>query len=618
MRVILDIEADSLTPTHIWCVVTKDLDNGAIQTYLEHERGRFREASKSFTSVVGHNLLGFDIPNLNKLWGTRIEDNLVVDTLVVSRWLNFNLEGGHSLEAWGQRLGKHKISFNDFSKFSPEMLEYCIQDVEVNYLLYKKFEPYVSNPRFARSLRTEHDMAIICEEIKSNGFHFNVDKAKEYASIINRELLLLDNAILDGFKPVVQRGPVHIATYTKSGNLAARIRSKLTEGAGDPPPGAEFSTVGFAPFNPASPSQIVERLNDAGWKPVVKTKGHINEERKRGKERDPERLEHYKKYGWSVCEENLETLPDSAPPAAKQLARRILLASRLSSLNEWLGKVGSDQRIHGNLWHIGAWTHRMSHDNPNTANIPSHYNRKGQVALYGSEFRSLWNVPKGRRLVGVDAEGIQLRVLAHYIDDPVFTEGLVNGDKSKGTDIHSLNRVLLGADICKSRDVAKTFIYSWVLGAGEAKTAQVLDCSIPVARSSRDKFVAGYPGLETLKLHKIPRDASRGYFEGLDGRYVACKSEHLMLAGYLQNGEAVIMKEANILWRERLRKERVPFWQVGFIHDEWQTETIDDDGVANFVADTQIQAIVDAGKLLELKCPLAGSKNIGYNWNETH
>ena len=618
MRVILDIEADSLTPTRIWCVVTKDIDNGTINTYLEHERRRFLEDSRAFRCIVGHNLLGYDVRNLNKLWNSSIKEHLVVDTLVVSRWLNFNLEGGHSLEAWGQRLGKHKKEFSDFSKFSPEMLQYCIQDVEVNYLLYKKFEPYVSNPRFARSLRTEHDMAIICEEIKDNGFHFNVDKAKEYASLIDRELLHLDSAILNGFPPSVIRGDVCIATYTKSGSLASRIRSRLTEGAGDPPPGTEFSTVGFTPFNPASPSQIVERLNDAGWKPVVKTKGHITEERKRGKDRNPERLEHYKKYGWSVCEENLETLPDSAPPAAKQLARRILLASRLSSLNEWLGKVGSDSRIHGNLWHIGAWTHRMSHDDPNTANIPSHYNRKGQVALYGSEFRSLWNVPKGRRLVGVDAEGIQLRVLAHYMNDEKFTEGLVNGDKSKGTDIHSLNRILLGTDVCLSRDVAKTFIYSWILGAGEGKTATVLGCSVPRAKVARESFLGGYPGLKSLKEHKIPSDASRGYFEGLDGRYVACKSEHLMLAGYLQNGEAVILKTANILWRDQLRKERIPFWQVGFIHDEWQTETLDDDDLANYIADVQIQSIVKAGEMLELKCPLAGSKNIGYNWNETH
>lgn len=134
MRVVLDIEADSLEPTRIWCVVTKDIDSGVVKSYLQNDQDRFRKDARAFRLVVGHNLLGYDCAALAKLWDCIIETNLVVDTLVVSHWLNYNIEGGHSLEAWGKRLGKHKIEFNDYSKFSQEMLDYCIQDVEVNYL----------------------------------------------------------------------------------------------------------------------------------------------------------------------------------------------------------------------------------------------------------------------------------------------------------------------------------------------------------------------------------------------------------------------------------------------------------------------------------------------------
>lgn len=116
----------------------------------------------------------------------------------------------------------------------------------------------------------------------------------------------------------------------------------------------------------------------------------------------------------------------------------------------------------------------------------------------------------------------------------------------------------------------------------------------------------------------IPQDVQRGYFIGFDGRLVMCNSNHLMLAGYLQNGEVVIMKYANWLWRERLRKEKIPFKQVNFVHDEWQTMVIDKEGLPEYVGQIQAETIVQAGKDLGVKCPQAGTWRTGYNWMETH
>lgn len=640
IRVVCDIETDSLDATKIWVIVTKDLDTGKLETHLS-PFNTFKDMVPKLTMIVGHNFLGFDLHVLNRLLSLSIDHSLVVDTIVVSRFLNFNIDGGHSLDAWGKRLGKHKIEFNDYSQLTQEMIRYCQQDVEVNYALFKRFEPYIYNKQFAQALRTEHDMAYICHEIKSNGFYFNVSEATRLQSEIQSEIEKLDALILDSFKPICKLLDVRPIRFTKTGRPHGTLRSAverdypevLRGGTTSYVPGADVYFFEYEPFNPGSPKQIVHRLNQAGWKPTEKTKGYLQAERelkqlrgnsdavKEKRQKLQERLKEYEIYGWKVNEENLETLPETAPESAKFLARRILLASRLSNLTEWLNACDTrDERVHGNLFHIGAWTQRMSHDHPNTANIPSKYNRKGQVALYGSDFRSLWSVPKGRKLIGVDAEGIQLRILAHYIDDPVFTTALVSGDKTLGTDVHTLNAKLLssGLPTMVGRDVAKTFIYSWLLGAGVEKTAQVLSCNQAQAREAREAFLGGYDGLRRIREEQIPKDASRGYFVGLDGRYVVCDSEHLMLAGYLQNGEAVIMKQANIKWRQQLRQERIPFWQVNFVHDEWQTETLDDDELAEYIAKVQIQAIVDTGLQLNLKCPLAGSRNIGYTWNETH
>ena len=177
-----------------------------------------------------------------------------------------------------------------------------------------------------------------------------------------------------------------------------------------------------------------------------------------------DKAEHYKRYGYTCSEENLKTLPADVPQGVKDLTKWLTLEGRRSSLQEYLNVVDpTDSRIHGKFWHIGAWTHRMSHSNPNQANIPASFHGDPKTgveeikAKYDSPIRSLFTVEEDEWLVGCDADGIQLRVLAHYMDDPEFTKALESGDKSKGTDVHTLNMKKLGK-VCKDRDTAKTFI----------------------------------------------------------------------------------------------------------------------------------------------------------------
>ena len=334
-------------------------------------------------------------------------------------------------------------------------------------------------------------------------------------------------------------------------------------------------------------------------------------------------LEHYKRYGWEVSETNLATLPASAPQAAKDLTKWLTLEGRRRSLTEWLGYVQPDSRIHGKFWHIGSWTGRMSHTNPNQANIasPFHGEPKNPVeevkAKYDAEMRALWGVDKGSFLVGTDAEGIQLRLLAHYMQSQEYVDAICKGKKEDETDIHNMNKKALGA-VCKSRDAAKTFVYGFLLGASVPKVAEILSCSIPQASEAVDNFLTALPGLKRLKELKIPADASRGFFVGLDGRKVPCDSTHLMLAGYLQNGEAVVMKHACVKWRTEAKKLGIPFKQVDFVHDEWQTEVNGTREEAEELGRIQREAIEWVGRDLGVFCPLAGSTDIGFNWKDTH
>lgn len=330
---------------------------------------------------------------------------------------------------------------------------------------------------------------------------------------------------------------------------------------------------------------------------------------------------HYQRYGWKCNEVNLSTVPDTAPAGAHNIAEWMTLEGRRSSLVEWLGHCGDDHRIHGRFTHIGAWTGRMAHSSPNQANIPASFHGEPKTAVeavkanYDGRMRALWCVPDGHWLVGTDAEGIQLRILAHLMKSEEYVHAIVSGKKEDETDIHNVNRRALGMSHV-TRDMAKTFIYAFLLGAGNAKVGEILKVNSTEAAQAVENFMQSIPGLADLKKRVIPSVAKAGWFTGLDGRRVPVPSEHKTLAGMLQNGEATVMKHAALDWTAKAKG--IKFKLVTWPHDEWQTEVEGDKETAEKLGAIQRQSIVDTGIKLRIMCPLAGSTDIGTNWNETH
>lgn len=660
MKVVFNIEANGLKATKIWCIVCKDIDTGKIYTFRrvtedDTEKQRFLDFCRGVTCWIGHNILGYDIHTL-RLLGDRglyekvssaIEVGSVIDTLIVSKMADFSRKG-HSTSHFAEEFGIDKPSQPSWSDYSEELVQYCTLLVRITERIYLKYLKYLSNKTNIEGITTEHkfQLKVIEEQLHKNGFCFNIEGAKVLLDEVQRDLLEIDDEIRVAFPPREVLIREFTPTLTKFGTISrTSVPKSLAENIHTFEAGKTYRHTKFVEFNPSSHKQLIEVLNEAGWRPTEKTATHIETERelaalKREKLAPSQvdlraqelhnKLQLLSKTGWKINETNLSTLPPSAPAPARALAKRILLEARRRTLTEWLGLVNPDtSRIHGRFYGIGAWTHRMAHQQPNTANIPNEFDTAGNKKLLGKEMRSLWQAPRNRLLVGVDAEGIQLRVFAHYIDDPEFTKSLVEGRKDDKTDPHSLNQRILGP-VCKSRAAAKRFIYALLLGAGLSKLSEILGCKDDATRAALDNLLQRYSGFAELKKSVIPKDARRGWFRGLDGRQVPIPGDdegyrrHLCMSGYLQNGEVIAMKRATLLWLDQLRTEDIKL--VNFVHDEWQTEVPNDMEVALRVAKIQADSLRIVGEELKLKCPLAGSYwnddlkdyTISTNWAYTH
>jgi DNA polymerase-1 len=644
MKLVIDLETNSLSnPSHIWCAVCRDITTGDTHIFRkvtedETVRNQLLDLLSKSSCIIGHNLLGYDLPVLNSLVGYEYRDtSKFIDTLIISKLVDYSRQG-HSVEDYGLEFGLEKGKFSDFSKYSTEMEAYCIRDVDITERIYRKYLRYINSPERAPSIRLEHDFQLVCNKLEKDGFAFNTVKASALLVKVESELQSLDQAILLSFPPKEVLIREFTPKATKFGTISkTSVPRSLWDNVSEYQVGKTYRHTRFEEFNPSSHKQIVSVLSEAGWRPVDKTKTHIDTERElnklkhtrgRSKELDlrkevlHNKLNDLKVSGWKVNETNLDTLPSKAPASARTIAKRILLESRRRTLTEWLSLVDtSTSRIHGRFYGLGAWTHRMAHQNPNTANIPNETDQKGQKKLYGKELRALWVAPKNRLLVGCDAEGIQLRIFAHYIDDKEFTHELLNGDP------HSLNQSILGA---KTRDAAKRYIYALLLGAGMGKLREILDCEEGVAKQAYERLLKRYEGFAHLKETIIPLDAKRGWFVGLDGRAVRIPGDtvgarkHLAMSGYLQNGEAVVMKMATLKWWPRLPE--MDACLVDMVHDEWQTECPNNLEIALRIANMQADSLREVGEELKLRCPLAGSYwskkykdyTIDTNWSKTH
>jgi DNA polymerase I-like protein with 3'-5' exonuclease and polymerase domains len=439
---------------------------------------------------------------------------------------------------------------------------YCRRDVRVLVdLCHRLFSDCDSKGFSSDSVVLEHQVAAIINKQEKNGFKLDTIHATCLLAELKGKMSAINDKMQELYPPYeVER------ISSKTGKLLK----------------PETIT-----FNPASRQQICEKLMGLGWKPKKFTEPTANYPQ-----------------GQAIVDEAV--LMSLKYPIAQLIAEYMMLGKRIAQIESWLEVVGADGRVHGRVITNGAVTGRATHMKPNMAQIPN------SGSPYGPECRQCWTVEEGNVLVGADASGLELRMLAHYMKDEAYVKTVCEGSSKDGTDIHTINQKAAGL---QTRDQAKTFIYSWMYGAGPSKVGSIVGGSAKDGQKLIDAFLKGTPALKRLR-DKVAIYASKGYVPGLDGRKIWVRSEHAALNSLLQGAGAIVMKKALVILDEKFRRNKIDAKFVANVHDEWQIECSPD--VADVVGKAAVQSIKEAGIAYNLRCPLDGEYKVGRNWRETH
>ena len=582
MDLVFDIETDDVDATKIWCIVAYDLHSD--KTYLfdpDHLEDGAAFLAKA-DKLIGHNIVCFDIPVVKKFLGVDLTENCtIMDTLVLSRLFNPTREGGHSLASWGFRLGHLKTDFKKFDEFTSEMMAYCVNDVILNAKVYKSLK-LESKGFSVQSVELEHKIIKLVDDQRQHGFMLDMKKTKLLEAELEERLANVIKEVRKEFKPkaeiftlrICYNANGEVSKFAKCRELKKRVRLDDDEYE-QIKKCNKIKRVIRTDFNLGSRPQIAQYLQDFGWKPKKFTAT-----------------------GQPVVDESTLSKIKNIPQATL-IAEYLMIQKRIGLVKSWLKEVDErDSRVHGYVNHNGAVTSRMTHKSPNTAQIPS------TNSNYGKECRSCWTVAKGNKLVGIDASGLELRMLAHYMNDGEYTNEIVNGD------IHTHNQKIAGLE---SRSQAKTFIYALLYSAGDPRLGTVVGGGRDAGARLRKLFFDNLPAFKTLK-DRVGRASKKGYIKALDGRKLIVRSQHSALNTLLQGAGALVMKKALILFSEYIKD--LDAQCVANVHDEWQVESKAEH--AEEVGKLGVQAIIDAGTAFNLNCPLDGEYKIGDNWYETH
>ena len=627
---IFDIETNGLLEetTKLHCMAICDTATGVIDGYdpsnVEEGVRRLMDALAQGEQIAGHNIISFDLPALSKLYPdfvvSRAQRPQIIDTLILSRLIYSNLETtdlglmrsgqlpsklykSHSLKAWGYRLGEYKGDYgeqeNAWETYSPEMLAYCKQDVAVTVKLYARLTKGSYSPC---AITLEHEVAWLMAQQERNGFPFDKDGAEQLECRLRERQAVLMTQLTTAVPPIPDKV-----------FIPKRDNKKLGYKKGVP-------IQRYKDFNPNSRQQIEYVFRQMhGYSPDNPDLYDT-----------PDEPSDYKKYRLKIDDETFsfikedESAPEEVCHLASLMEESLLIGKRLGQIADgkhaWLKEVREDGRMHGHVITNGTVSGRAAHASPNVAQVPA------VGSPYGKECRALFHAG-GWTQVGVDACGLELRCLAHYMspyDGGAYGDIILNGD------IHTANQQAAGLE---TRSQAKVFAYALIYGAGVGKLGRIVGGDASDGKALQRKFFKAVPAIKNLRdaVQNALVETDRGrivrwkrhYLKGLDGRHLHVRSPHSALNLLLQSAGALICKKWIVLTEQRLIERGLrhgwdgDFALMAWIHDEGQWACRTPEIAETVVAEAQA-AMRETQAFFGFRMQLDTEGKIGQNWSDCH
>jgi DNA polymerase-1 len=609
LRLCVDIETNGFLPevNKIWCMVAVNSDTGEVHSFSDWDDNLpSLKNGLDFIStadiVYGHNIIGYDLPVLQHILGFKLPDSVkVIDTWILSLLTQYKRDHKHGLEGWGSVLGLPKLEFNDFSQYTPEMLTYCIRDVELNVKVYHKLSEVATriirkHPNFIKGMEVEMEFAAIEADIRRKGWQFNMPGAQNLLAEIEGKMAQIESVLepLIGMRCIKIDGKeFKTPAWRKDGcyTVATVKHFGYTQESGqeERPIEGPYSRISFEQGKVGQIEVVKDYLYSIGWVPDEWNFEKINNK--------------FVKKSPKITDTSLTSLGGAAPLISEYYTIR----SRQGILKGWIDEASKTGRLHGRMWTIGTPTFRCRHEV--VANIPS------VDSVYGKEMRALLTCEPGTSIVGADSSGNQMRGLCHYIGNDSFTNEVINGD------VHQRNADALGV----SRKLAKPFLYAFLFGGGAGKLGLILSGSTDakLGAQAKEKFQDSIPGMKEL-TDKLQVEFERttaafgskdAFIRGIDGRMVFVASNHQLLNYLLQTAEGVTCKAAIVYMNRKLKARGIQFYFALHYHDEFVVICKDD--YAEEVAALAVEAFTEAPKWFGITC-MNGSAHIGKTYAEVH
>lgn len=566
--VVFDIEGDSLYPKLVWVLA---YNNGKVVKHTTSYQEMIKIIEEADV-LVGHNIIRFDIPVLERILGIKIKAKLV-DTLALS-WVLFPTRVRHGLEEWGEEFGikKPPIIRWDDPNMLDEYIHRCQEDVKINMKLWDKIWKYLLRLyddekdawKFIAYLSFKLDCA---REQEHSGWKLDTERCKKALSELVRDKEDVFNKLIKAMPqvPIISKKTKPAKPFKKDGTYSTTgaiwFKRLVDKGLPEDYDGVLEVVNGWNEGNPNSSAQIKDWLYDSGWVPI--TFKYVRDKDSGEVRKIPQiNLEH----GGGICP-SVQKLYDKNPNF-KLLEGIGVLTHRISILEGFLKSVDDTGYIQAQ---IAGLTNTLRFKHKTIVNLP----KVGKP--FGDIIRGVLIAPKGKVLCGSDMSSLEDRLKQHYIFpyDPEYVREMMTDDfdphldlalNAKVVTLVQVNKYKSGEDksIKPIRDIYKTGNYALQYQCGVSRLALSIGCSEKDAQKIYDAYwKRNWAIKEVAKAQTVKTVSGQMWLKNpINGFYYSLRYEKDIFSTLVQGSASYVFD----MWVREFRKTRDQL--TGQFHDE--------------------------------------------------